>query len=41
MPMAFLVLEATRPNGSHYRLSLGWIIPPGVASVMLLLARLI
>ena len=38
--MAFLVLEATRSNGSHYRLSLGWVIPPGVVSMMGLLARL-
>lgn len=38
--MAFLVLEATRSDGSHYRLSLGWVMPPIVASIMLLLARL-
>jgi hypothetical protein len=36
--MAFLVLEAKRSDGSHYRLSLGW--SPIMASMMMLLARL-
>jgi hypothetical protein len=38
--MAFLILEATRSNGSQYRLSLGWVMPPIVASALLLLVRL-
>jgi hypothetical protein len=38
--MAFLVLEAKRSDGSHYRLSLGWVIPFPLASMVMLLARL-
>ncbi len=38
--MAFLILEATRSNGSRYWLSFGWIISPGMASMMGLLVRL-
>ena len=38
--MAFLVLEASQPGRSCYRLSLGVMIPPGMASVVLLLLRL-
>jgi hypothetical protein len=38
--IAFLALEASKSNGSYYRLVLGVKIPPRVASVIMLLARL-
>jgi len=38
--MAFLVLEAKRSDGSHYRLSLGWVIPFPLASMVFLPHRL-
>ena len=38
--MAYLVLEAKRSDGSHYRLSLGWVIPIPLASMVMLLSRL-
>lgn len=38
--MAFLILEAKRSDGSHYRLCLGWVIPFPVASMVILLSRL-
>jgi hypothetical protein len=40
MPMAYLVLEAKRSDGSHYRLSLGWVTPIPLASMVALLTRL-
>jgi hypothetical protein len=36
----FLVLEASQPCGSHYRLVVGGYIPPRVASMIMLLLRL-
>lgn len=38
--MAFLCLEASQPGRSSYRLALGLYVPPGMASVLLLLLRL-
>ena len=38
--MAILVLEAKRSDGSNYRLSLGWVIPIPLASMVMALARL-
>jgi hypothetical protein len=38
--MAFLVLEAKRSDGSHYRLSLGWVIPIPLALMVAYLSRL-
>jgi hypothetical protein len=38
--IAFLALEASRSNGSYYRLVLGVKIPSRLASMMMLLGRL-
>jgi hypothetical protein len=38
--MAFLVLEAKRSDGSHYRLALGLVIPIPLASLIVALLRL-
>jgi len=37
---ALLILEASQPGRSCYRLSLGVFIPPGLVSAVLLLFRL-
>jgi hypothetical protein len=36
----FLVLEASQPNGTTYRLGLGWIFPPNLASMVAVIVRL-
>lgn len=38
--MAILILEAKRSDGSHYRLSLGWVIPIPLVSMVAYLSRL-
>jgi hypothetical protein len=36
----FLILEASRPNGTIYRLGLGWILHPKLASMVTIFVRL-
>ena len=36
----FLILEASRPNGALYRLGLGWIFYPKLASMVAAIVRL-
>ena len=36
----FLFLEASQPNGAVYRVGLGCLVPPQLASIVLLLFRL-
>jgi hypothetical protein len=36
----FLILKASRPNGALYRLGLGWIFHPKLASMVAVIARL-
>jgi hypothetical protein len=36
----FLILEARQPNGAMYRLGLGCIMPPKLASMVVVLMRL-
>jgi hypothetical protein len=36
----FLYLEASRPNGSCYRVGFGWSLHPQLASIFALLSRL-
>jgi len=36
----FLVLEASQPSGRSYRLVVGCVLPPTLASMMILLMRL-
>ncbi len=36
----FLILEATQPNGTTYRLAWGCILPPAVLSIVTVLSRL-
>ncbi len=38
--IAFLYLEASQSNGTRYRLGLGCIVHPKLASMMLLIIRL-
>lgn len=38
--LVFLYLEASQPCGTSYRLGLGWVIPPKMASMMVMLVRL-
>jgi hypothetical protein len=38
--LAFFSLEASQPGRSSYRLALGVYVPPGLASMVLLLSRL-
>jgi hypothetical protein len=38
--LVFLYLEASQPNGTQYRLGLGCLIHPTVASMMALIVRL-
>jgi hypothetical protein len=38
--IVFLYLEASRPNGETYRLGLGCLVPPKLASMVVLLIRL-
>jgi hypothetical protein len=38
--LVFLYLEASQSNGSRYRLGLGWLLHPKLASMMVLLVRL-
>jgi hypothetical protein len=37
---AFLILEASRPNGACYRLGLGWVLHPTLASMAAVIIRL-
>ena len=39
--VAFLNLEARQPDGTQYRLQLGWFIHPQWASTILFILRLI
>ena len=36
----FLILEASQPNGTRYRLGLGWIFHPKLASMVAVIVRL-
>jgi hypothetical protein len=36
----FLIFEASQPNGTTYRLGLGWIFHPKLASMVILIVRL-
>jgi hypothetical protein len=36
----FLIIEASQPNGASYRLGLGWIFHPKLASMVAALVRL-
>jgi hypothetical protein len=36
----FLILEASRPNGAWYRLGLGWVLHPTLASMVAAIVRL-
>jgi hypothetical protein len=36
----FLILEASQPNGATYRLGLGWIFHPKLASMIAVIVRL-
>ena len=38
--IAFLALEASQSNGRTYRLAIGWVIHPRVASMIALVGRL-
>jgi hypothetical protein len=38
--LVFLYLEASQPNGVSYRLGLGCLVPPKLASMMVMLLRL-
>jgi len=37
----FLILEASQPDGTSYRLAMGWSIPPRLVLMVLYLSRLI
>jgi hypothetical protein len=37
----FLILEASQPHGTTYRLGFGWSFHPTLASVIVVLSRLI
>lgn len=39
--LVFLSLEASQPNGTTYRLAIGCIVHPKVASIVAVLIRLI
>jgi hypothetical protein len=36
----FLILEASQPNGTTYRLGLGWVSHPKLASMVAVIVRL-
>ena len=36
----FLILEASQPNGTSYRLGIGCIVPPALASMVAVFLRL-
>ena len=38
--LVFLYLEASQPNGTSYRLGLGCLVPPKLASMVALIVRL-
>jgi hypothetical protein len=38
--IVFLSLEASQPNGANYRLVLGCLVPPRLASMVAVLIRL-
>lgn len=38
--IVFLTLEASKPSGTHYRLAIGCLVPPNLASMVAVLTRL-
>jgi len=36
----FLIFEASQPDGTRYRLGLGWIFHPKLASIVAVVVRL-
>jgi hypothetical protein len=38
--MVFLILEASQPSGATYRLAIGCLVPPKLASMVAAIGRL-
>jgi len=39
--MVFFGLDASKPCGTTYRLAIGWIFPPRLASMVFVFARML